>query len=279
MTGESRLGISGALLARIRAEGRAAFVGYLPVGYPNRAGLLEAMRALVQGQDGMGADIVEIGMPYSDPMMDGPTIQYATIRALASGVRTRDVFLAVETVARSQAIPMVMIYWNLVEQYGPMALARDLANAGGAGLIIPDLTPDEADAWFEASDAHHLDRVFLIAPSSTDERIAMTMASCRGWVYATSVMGVTGSRPHTPATAPVIVNRARTTDPGLPIGVGLGISNGSQAAEVASFADAAIVGSALVRCLIDQDPNLAEGLAQIRKLSAELARGVRERSI
>src|SRR4029078_4798823 len=130
--------------------------------------------------------------PYSDPMMDGVTVQRAGTRALERGVRTRDAFAAVEPVANAGTAAVVMTYWNLIERYGPDRFARDLAAAGGSGAITPDLTPDEAAEWFQASDAHGLDRIFLISPSSSDERIASTVAACRGWVYATSVMGVTG---------------------------------------------------------------------------------------
>lgn len=272
---DPRLGISGHLLRDAKAAGRAALVAYLPVGYPSVPGSLAAMRAVVEGVDGLGADMVEIGMPYSDPMMDGLSIQHATTRALERGVRTRDIFTAAQTVAEAGAIPMVMIYWNLVEKYGVEAFARDLANAGGAGLITPDLTPDEAGEWLAASDTTGLDRVFLVAPSSSDERIAMTMAACRGWVYATSVMGVTGARSETSAAAPVIVQRARQADPSLPVGLGLGVSTGDQAAEVAGFADAVIVGSALVNCLIRAEDAGRDDVAELRSLAAELAEGVR----
>lgn len=275
---DPRLGISGHVLRSATDAGRAALVAYLPVGYPDVPLSLAAMRAVVEGTDGLGADLVEIGMPYSDPMMDGLSIQHATTRALERGVRTRDIFTAAQTVADAGATPMVMIYWNLVEKYGVDAFARDLANAGGAGLITPDLTPDEADAWSSASDASGLDRVYLIAPSSSDERIKMTMQACRGWVYATSVMGVTGVRSQTSAAAPVIVERARRADPSLPVGVGLGVSNGDQAAEVGGYADAVIVGSALVNCLIRADDAGSDDLTELRKLAADLAAGVRRTS-
>ncbi len=268
---DPRLGISGRVLRDAKAAGRAAFVGYLPVGFPSVPGSLDAMRTIVDN----GADIVEIGMPYSDPMMDGLAIQHATTRALERGVRTRDLFAAVEAVAAAGAVPMSMIYWNLVEKYGPEAFARDFGNAGGAGLITPDLTPDEADEWIAASDAHGLDRVFLIAPSSTDERIKMTMATCRGWVYASSVMGVTGVRAQTSSSAPVIVQRARELDPDLPVGLGLGVSNGDQAAEVATFADAVIVGSALVKCVIEADEAGSDDFSALAAVAADLAAGAR----
>lgn len=272
---DPRLGISGQVLRTATAAGRAALVAYLPVGYPTVPASLEAMRAVIEGVDGLGADVVEIGMPYSDPMMDGLSIQHATSLALERGVRTRDIFTAAEAVAAAGATATVMIYWNLVERYGVAAFARDLASAGGAGLITPDLTPDEAGEWIAASDAHGLDRIFLIAPSSSDERIRMTMQACRGWVYATSVMGVTGARAQTSSAAPVIVRRARQADPALPIGVGLGVSNGDQAAEVGSYADAVIVGSALVNCLIQAEETGGDGLDSLRVKATELAAGVR----
>jgi tryptophan synthase alpha chain len=257
-------------------------VGYLPVGYPSVPGSLAAMRALCGiGPSGEkeydGVDLVEIGMPYSDPVMDGATIQKASTRALERGVRVRDVFAAVEAVAETGTTPVVMIYWNLVEHYGPDAFARDLAAAGGAGLITPDLTPDEAGDWFEASEAHGLDRVFLVAPSSSDRRLADTVAACRGWVYATSVMGVTGARTQTSSAAPALVQRVREIAPGARVGVGLGISNGAQAAEVNGYADAAIVGSALVGALITaDDAGRPDDLTELRAVVADLAAGVRD---
>lgn len=274
-------GISGRVLAEAKAAGRGALVGYLPVGYPSVAGSLEAMRALCGvGPSGQreydGVDLVEIGMPYSDPVMDGATIQKASTRALERGVRVRDVFAAVEAVASTGTVPVVMIYWNLVEHYGTDAFARDLAAAGGAGLITPDLTPDEAGAWFAASDAYGLDRIFLVAPSSSDRRIADTVAGCRGWVYATAVMGVTGARQQTSSAAPTLVRRVRQAEPAVRVGVGLGISNGRQAAEVNRYADAAIVGSALVGALIAaDDAGRPDDLSGLRAVVADLAAGVR----
>lgn len=271
--GSARLGRSGRVLADARAEGRAALIGYLPVGYPSVDHSIEAMRVLTEGTGGRGVDLVEIGMPYSDPVMDGLAIQHATTRALQQGVRTRDVLRAVEAVAATGTQAMVMIYWNLVEHYGVDAFARDLAGAGGSGLITPDLTPDEAGPWIEASDAHGLDRVFLVAPSSTPERVASTTRACRGWVYATSVMGVTGARSETSDAAPVLVERIRSVAPDLPVGVGLGVSTAVQAAEVARFADAVIVGSALVKCLIEAETS--GDLDALRDMVGALAGGVR----
>ncbi|NLE17975.1 MAG: tryptophan synthase subunit alpha [Propioniciclava sp.] len=270
------IGRSGQVLATAKAEGRAALVGYLPVGYPTVAGSLDAFRAICVPGDGPGVDMVEIGMPYSDPMMDGPVIQRAGTAALNRGVRTRDIFAAVEAVASTGVVPVCMTYWNIVDRYGVDAFARDFANAGGAGLVTPDLTPDEAHDWLVASEDHGLDRIFLVSPSSTDERIVSTTQACRGWVYATAVMGVTGARQQTSSQAPELVSRLRQLAPDTLVGVGLGVSNGAQAAEVAGFADAVIVGSALVKTLIAaEDAGTPDDLAALRAVVADLAAGVR----
>jgi tryptophan synthase alpha chain len=256
-----------------KAEGRAALVGYLPAGFPDVPGAIDALKVMVDA----GCDIIEVGLPYSDPVMDGPTIQAAAQQALEAGFRTADVIRTVEAVAATGTPTLVMTYWNPVERYGVDRFATDLANAGGAGLITPDITPDRGADWIAAADAHELDKVFLVAPSSTDERLAMTTAACRGFVYATAVMGVTGARTTTSELAGPLVARAKaTTD--LPIGVGLGVSNGDQAAEVAGFADAVIVGSAFVRALLDAGADRSAGLKALRTLTEDLAGGVRRGS-
>jgi tryptophan synthase alpha chain len=260
---------SGEVIAKARVDGRAALVGYLPAGFPSFDGCVEAMKALVAG----GADVVEVGLPYSDPVIDGPTIQAATEQALRRGTRITDVLRTVEAVASTGVATVVMTYWNPVLAYGPDRFAKDLAAAGGSGLITPDLIPDEAAEWLAASDDHELERIFLVAPSSSDDRIASTTAACRGWVYAASTMGVTGARSSTSAVAPALVARVREVS-ALPVGVGLGVSTGGQAAEVAAYADAVIVGSALVRCLLDAD-SAATGATAVGVLAAELAAGVR----
>ncbi len=268
-------GRSGEVFAATRAQGRGALVGFLHVGYPDVPTSLAAMRALTGEGEGPGVDLVEVGLPYSDPMMDGVTVQRAGTRALERGVRTRDAFAAVEAVASVGTQAVVMTYWNLIEHYGPEAFARDLAAAGGSGAITPDLTPDEAATWFEVSDAHGLDRIFLVSPSSTDQRLADTVAACRGWVYATSVMGVTGARANSPTAAPGLVARIREASPDALAGVGLGVSTGAQAREIVAYADAAIVGSALVKTLLDaEDAGTPGDLTALRALVADLAAGV-----
>jgi tryptophan synthase alpha chain len=239
---------------KARAEGRAVLVGCMPAGFPTVAGSIAAMKAMVEA----GVDVIEVEIPYSDPVMDGPVIQKASDIALAGGVRTADTIRVVEAVAATGAPVVTMSYWNPVEKYGVDAFARDLAAAGGTGLITPDLIPDEAGEWLAASDAYGLDRTFLVSP----------------FVYATAVMGVTGAREQTSSAAPALVTRIRAVDPEMPVAVGLGVRDGAQAAEVGGFADGVIVGSALVRCVLDTTDRAA-GLDALRTLCADLAAGVR----
>ncbi len=226
---------------------------------------MAGLRAMVEG----GVDAIEIGMPYSDPLMEGPVIQAAHQAALAGGTRSADVLDAVRSV--SADVPtLVMGYWNPVHRYGFARWAADLAAAGGVGAITPDLIPEEAPEWLAATAEHDLAPVFLVAPSSTDARIAVVGRANRGFVYAAAVMGVTGARSEVGTRAEELVARVRAqTD--LPVGVGIGVSTGAQAAQVGRFADAVIVGSALVAALRDGGPDA------VRRLTAELAEGCRSR--
>jgi tryptophan synthase alpha chain len=249
-----------------RRGNRAALIGYLPTGYPDVPRSIAAMTALVES----GCDLVEVGVPYSDPGMDGPTIAKATEAALRAGVRVRDTFAAVEAICHAGGRAVVMTYWNLVLHYGVDAFARDLAAAGGHGIITPDLIIDEAQEWLEVSKRRKLDRIFLVAPSSTPERLAATVAASRGFVYAASTMGVTGARDTVSEAAPELVHRVRAVAD-IPVGVGLGVRSREQAAQIGSYSDGVIVGSALVTALTD-------GLPALHALTEELATGVRQRN-
>lgn len=260
----SPAGRLGPIFAACRAEDRAALIGYLPTGYPDVPTSIDAMVAMSSE-----CDIIEVGVPYSDPGMDGPVIATATETALQGGVRVRDTLRAVEAISGAGGNAVVMTYWNPVMHYGVDAFARDLAAAGGLGLITPDLIPDEADQWLAAAEQHDLDRIFLVAPSSTPERLARTVEACRGFVYAASTMGVTGARDAVSNMAPDLVHRVREVSD-IPIGVGLGVRSREQAAEIAHYADGVIVGSALVSALGD-------GVPAVRALTGELAAGVREK--
>ncbi|MBR7742169.1 tryptophan synthase subunit alpha [Phycicoccus sp. BSK3Z-2] len=258
------------VFARCRAEGRAALVGYLPVGFPTVEASVAAMRVLVEG----GCDVVEVGIPYSDPVIDGPVNQDAMVTALAGGARVDDVFAAVRAVRDAGAVPVAMTYWNPVLRRGVERFAADLAAAGGSGLITPDLVPDEAEDWLAASARHGLDRIFLVAPSSTPDRLEVVTTASSGFVYAASTMGVTGARTSVDSQARGLVEKVRAVCD-LPVGIGLGVSTREQAAEIAAYADAVIVGSALVRTL-GGEGELADRLEALRSLTEQLAAGVRE---
>ena len=259
------------LFARTSSEGRAALIGYLPAGFPSVPDAVDAMRAMVDG----GVDAIEVGLPYSDPLLDGPTIQAAVDQALRRGVTTADVMQTVHLVAQTGAPTMVMSYWNPIERYGVARFADELASAGGCGVITADITPDEAGELRTSSGAAGLDRIFLVAPSSTDQRIALTVEAASGFVYAAAVMGVTGARDQVGSSAQELVHRTKQAT-ALPVCVGLGVSTGEQAAQIGRYADGVIVGSAFVRALLDADTP-AKGLERVHALARELRAGV-ERS-
>lgn len=230
-----------------RAEGRGAFVGYLPLGFPDLQTSIDAAVTLAEN----GVDILELGPPYSDPVMDGTVIQEATQTALAGGFRLRDVFTAIREITARVEIPvLVMTYWNPVLQYGVDAYADDLAAAGGAGLITPDITPESAADWIAASERTGLDRIFLAAPTSTDERLRLIVENSTGFVYTVSTMGITGERAELDAAARTLVARLREHGCAHAC-VGIGISTADQIGGVVAYADGAIVGTALVRALRD----------------------------
>jgi tryptophan synthase alpha chain len=253
------------LFARCRAEGRAALIGYLPVGFPSYQGSVDGMLAMVEG----GVDMLEVGVPYSDPGIDGPVIQVAVDMALRNKTRVAQTFDALRALT-PHAPAVVMGYWNPVERLGPARFAELLADAGGSGAITPDLIPEEAGPWLDAARERDLAPVFLVAPSSTDERIEVVGRTNRGFVYAASTMGVTGTRDVVSDRAEELVTRVRRHT-ALPVCVGLGVSSGDQAAEVAGYADGVIVGSAFVRALDTGGPDA------VRALATELAEGVRRR--
>ncbi|MEN9710260.1 MAG: tryptophan synthase, alpha subunit [Actinomycetota bacterium] len=255
--------------AAAAADNRAALIAYIPAGFPTVEKCYDLVRAIIDG----GADVVEVGWPYSDPLMDGPTIQIAAEMALENGAHAADVFNTVSVVADAGAVPLVMSYWNLIERYGVERFSADLANANGVGVITADLTPEEAGPWIDATDANGIDRIFLVAPSSTDARLKIVTDATSGFVYAASLMGVTGTRASVSSHAAELVARTRkVTD--LPIAVGLGVSTPEQAAEVAKYADGVIVGSAYIKAILDA-PSHEEAVVAVRALSAALAQGVR----
>jgi tryptophan synthase alpha chain len=255
----------GPVIRRRNDVAGGALIGYLPVGFPTFDESVEAAVAIVEH----GVDIIELGLPYSDPVMDGPVIQAATQQALAGGFRLADGFEAVRRITeRVDAPVLIMTYWNPVVQYGVDRFADDLAAAGGAGLITPDLIPDEAAEWIAASERTGLDRVFLAAPTSSDARIRQAVDASRGFVYAVSTMGITGARSDVDRAARTLVERLTAAQAPASC-VGVGISTAAQVAEVLEYAEGAIVGSALVNALA------TGGVSAVGELAAELARGTR----
>lgn len=262
MTGTSQ--VASAIAAR-KAAGSGAFVAYLPVGFPDLPTSIDAAVALVEA----GVDVLELGLPYSDPVMDGAVIQAATQAALASGFRVRHAFDAVEAIRSRVQVPvLLMTYWNPVLQFGVDRFADTLASAGGAGLITPDLIPDEGAGWIAASERTGLDRVFLAAPSSSDVRLEQAVSASRGFVYAVSTMGITGARADVDSAARTLVSRLRTAG-ATSTCVGLGISTPEQVREVLDYADGAIVGSALVTSLAQG------GVGALARTADTLSRGTR----
>ncbi|WSU46818.1 tryptophan synthase subunit alpha [Streptomyces sp. NBC_01089] len=257
-------------MAGAKAEDRAALIAYLPAGFPTVDGGIAAVKAVIEG----GADIVEVGLPHSDPVLDGPVIQTADDIALKGGVKIADVLRTVREAYEATGAPiLVMTYWNPIDRYGVERFTAELADAGGAGCILPDLPVQESALWREHAEKHGLATVFVVAPSSRDERLATITAAGSGFVYAASLMGVTGTRNSVGEQAQELVRRTRATTE-LPVCVGLGVSNAEQAAEVAGFADGVIVGSAFVKRMLDAE-NDAAGLEGVRELAGDLAKGVR----
>jgi tryptophan synthase alpha chain len=263
VSGEATLAHVETAISSAGSTRNGALVGYLPVGFPDLATSIDAAVALAEN----GVDVLELGLPYSDPVMDGPVIQAATQLALQNGFRVRDVFTAVREIRSRIGVPaLVMTYWNPVVQYGVDRFADDLAAAGGSGLITPDITPDSAAEWIAASERTGLDRVFLAAPTSAEERLRLAAAESRGFVYAVSTMGITGERADVDAAARTLVSRLRSAGAAT-VCVGIGISTGAQVREVLGYADGAIVGSALVHALADG------GVAGVASVAASLAEG------
>ncbi len=255
-----------ATFARARAENRAVLIGYVPAGFPTKKQALAAIEAMIAG----GVDIIEVGLPYSDPIMDGPVIQRAAEISLSQGTSVLDVL---ETVSKVSAPALIMSYWNPIERFGLANFTKGLAQSGGIGVITPDLTIEESEEWLASLAENHLSQVFVVAPSSSDARLKQVVSKCTGFVYAASLMGVTGTRSAMSKDAANLVERVkRITD--TPVCVGLGVSNGAQAREIAKFADGVIVGSAFIKLILDSKDE-AEANSRVKELAQELAEAVR----
>jgi tryptophan synthase alpha chain len=241
-----------------------SLIGYFTLGYPSLDESIEAAVAMCEN----GVDVLEIGIPYSDPVMDGLVIQKASETALENGFRLSETFDAVKQITSRVFTPvLVMTYWNPVLAFGVEKFALELSESGAAGAITPDLIPDEAAKWIAATDAHNLDRVFLATPSSSDKRVGNAGISSRGFVYAVSTMGITGAREDLDSAAQKVVSRVRTNSPDSVTAVGIGISTEEQVRQVNSYADGAIVGSSFITAYANA------GLSGLTAKVRELAKG------
>ena len=258
------------LFEKTKQEKRAALIGYLPAGYPDQKSSAKIIKAMIDG----GVDAIEIGFPYSDPVMDGPVIQEAADISLKAGTNAADVFAALNVASSTGVAAVVMTYWNPIERYGVNEFAQSIADNGGSGVITPDLTIEESDRWLAATSKTGINPIYVVAPSTNDARLSVVTAKTGGFVYAASLMGVTGTRTSVSTDASNLVSRVRTvTD--LPISVGLGVSTREQAKSLAAYADGVIVGSAFIKLLLEAKTE-QEGLDAISHLAKELALGVRE---
>ena len=258
------------LFTKVRSEDRAALIAYIPAGFPTQDGCKKVIDAFIAG----GVDAIEIGFPYSDPVMDGPTIQAAADRALSQGTGAAEVFDALKY-ATDQGIPsVVMTYWNPIEKYGVEKFADAIHSNGGSGVITPDLTIEESSRWKSAVESSEINPIYVVAPSTTDARLDQVTSRCGGFIYAASLMGVTGTRTSVSTGAADLVSRIRKSSK-TPVAVGLGVSTREQAKGVAAYADGVIVGSAFINKLLEA-PNEESGLQAVQELAAELSKGVRE---
>mgnify|MGYP003343374598 FL=1 len=257
------------LFAKTKAEKRAALIGYLPAGFPSKLESIEFIKAMIDG----GVDAVEVGFPYSDPVMDGPIIQQASEISLHNKTKAEDVLSLQADVAKLNVPAVVMSYWNPIERYGSDKFLTKMKSINGAGVITPDLTIDESEDWITDCRKTEIDSIFVVAPNTSDERLAQVTNLCTGFIYAASIMGVTGTRTAVSSQAKDLVTRIRKFS-NLPVAVGLGVSNREQAKEVAQYADGVIVGSAFIK-LILANTDKQKALADVKQLAQQLSEGVR----
>ena len=257
------------LFTKAKTENRALLIGYLPAGFPTQKKAKKIIKAMVSG----GVDEIEIGYPYSDPVMDGPVIQAASEEAIKNGAGVAEVFELLQTSVELGVPSVIMSYWSPIEKYGATEFAREVSKRGGSGVITPDLTFEESDRWRSESTQNSLNRIYVVAPSSTKDRLAKVANECTGFVYAASLMGVTGTRSLVSANAKQLVERVRSVS-NTPVAVGLGVSNKEQAKEVAVFADGVIVGSAFIK-VVQEFGAGRTGLKKVKQLAESLSEGVR----
>jgi tryptophan synthase alpha chain len=253
---------------KAKSENRAVLIAYLPAGFPSLDGSIQIINEMFKN----GVDVIEVGVPYSDPLMDGPVIQEAVDIALNHKTGIKEVMHVVKKVSENNKPVLTMSYWSPIEKWGIKKYVEEFKNSGGNGVITPDLPPDESDEWIDETDKQHVDRIFVVAPSTSEERLKLVSSKVTGFVYAASLMGVTGTRNQISQSAETLVTRLRkVTD--LPVAVGLGVSTPEQAKQVAKYADGVIVGSAFIK-LILQTKDLSKSVGAIGQLTKDLARSM-----
>ena len=258
------------LFVKTKSENRAALIGFLPAGFPTQKESIEIIKSMIDG----GVDAIEIGYPYSDPVMDGPVIQAASEQAISNGVGVDEVFDLLKISVEYGAPSVVMSYWSPIEKYGVARFAAAISSANGCGVVTPDLTVEESETWRVESDKNNLNRIYVVAPSTTNDRLAKVTAECTGFIYAASLMGVTGARDVVSANASSLVSRIKSIS-STPVAVGLGVSTKEQAKVVATYADGVIVGSAFIK-IIQGNGTGRSGLKKVKKLAQSLSEGVRD---
>jgi tryptophan synthase alpha chain len=257
------------LFERTRREGRPALIGYLTAGDPDPSQTVGLVRALQRG----GADLIELGVPFSDPIADGPVIQRASDRALKAGTTMRHVLAIAQQIRAESEIPLLLFtYLNPALRYGFDAIGRDAARAGIDGCLLTDVSVEEAEGYVKATRENGLDTVFLAAPTSTDRRLQLVSKYSSGFVYLVSRTGVTGEQSSVGTSAAALVKRMRGFT-SLPLAVGFGISTPEQVAEVGSLADGVVVGSALVRTIEKHAGSGTLG-AEVERFTRYLAGGL-----
>jgi tryptophan synthase alpha chain len=257
------------LFETTKKEKSAALISYLPAGYPNQKSSAKVIKAMIDG----GVDAVEIGFPYSDPIMDGPVIQAASEEAIKNGAGVEEVFDLLLTTSTSGTPSLIMSYWSPIKKYGVSNFARKVAQIGGIGVITPDLTIEEAQEWQTESTNNSINNIYVVAPSTTDQRLANVTVTCTGFIYAASLMGVTGTRDVLSGNARSLVERIRKVS-STPVAVGLGVSSKSQAEKVAQYADGVIVGFAFIK-IFQEFGSGRGGLNKVKQLTHALSEGVR----
>jgi len=262
----------------LKEEGRKALIPYIAAGDPD----LDTTNDLILELEAQGADIIELGIPFSDPIADGPTIQKASMRALEGGVKVKKVLGLINKIrgrksesCRGVETPIVvMSYYNPILHYGPERFVRELVSCGGDGIIIPDLPPDEADEILSAGKKHGIDIIFLLAPTSSRERTKIICDASSGYIYYVSVLGVTGARDYLSTSLEEKVRFIRKFTK-KPIAVGFGISTPAQVRAVASVADGVIVGSALIK-VIEENLKSQNLTKKVGGFLRELRKGIKE---